>query len=306
VQERTAAITALLRAIFPATVQLAVEYVAESHSTEVYRVHRDGAVLYLRVLPEQAASFAPELYVHDLLHRRGLHVPGAIYFAHCNALLQRSILLTTEIPGRAIGYGPRPPAVRQMVRQAGRELAIVNSVLVRGFGWIKRDQTRVDQLSAECDSYAAWLLPDLEAALAALTHGALLSMRDAQAVRLALDEAAALFGGQPAYLAHGDFDVTHIYHQDGRYTGMIDFGEIRGANQLYDVGHFQIENADLLPDLLEGYADVVALPADHMRRILLSGLLIGVRRLGRSVARSRALYSPDLQAIRRTLVALEI
>jgi aminoglycoside phosphotransferase len=302
-QDRAATVAELLRAIFPAA-RLAAEYVPESHSTEVYRVWRDDEVLYFRVLPEQAASFAPEAYVHDIAHQQGLHVPSVIYYEHNSATLQRSVMLTTAIPGRSIGYRSRPSQAPQIVRQAGRELAILNRTPVRGFGWIARALARVDHLSAECASYTAWLLPDLEAALATLSQFDLLSVRETQAVRSAIGQAIALFDGEPAYLAHGDFDVTHIYHNNGRYTGMIDFGEIRGANQLYDVGHFQIENADLLPDLLEGYADAVALPADYMRRILLGGLLIAVRRLGRGMARSRALYSPDLQAIRRMLAAL--
>ena len=35
-----------------------------------------------------------------------------------------------------------------------------------------------------------------------------------------------------AYLAHGDFDATHIWLDDqGRYAGIIDFGEMRGAGR---------------------------------------------------------------------------
>ena len=143
-------------------------------------------------------------------------------------------------------------------------------------------------------------------ALATLTQLDLVSAGEARAVRLAIDEADALFGSEPAYLAHGDFDTTHIYHQSGHYTGMIDFGEIRGADQLYDLGHFLIADADLLPDLLAGYADVVALPADHMRRIRLSGMMTVLRRLGRDVARARPIYAPNLHAVRRMLAALEM
>jgi aminoglycoside phosphotransferase (APT) family kinase protein len=303
--DQTSAITELLRTIFPAAARLAVERVAESHSTDVYRVWRDGRVLYFRVLPEREASFAPEVYVHHTLRARGLHVPEVIYFEHYNSRLQRSIMLTTEIPGRAIGYGPRASEVHGIVRQCGRELAMLNTVAVRGFGWIGRHDPRVDHLSAEHATYRAWLLPDIAAPLTTLVRENVLAARDAQAVRAAIDEAIALFGAEPAYLAHGDFDATHIYHQDGHYTGIIDFGEIRGTNQLYDLGHFQIAHADLLPGLLEGYAEIITLPRDYMRRILLTGLLIAVRRLGRWVARSATIYPPDLQAIERTLQALE-
>ena len=85
---------------------------------------------------------------------------------------------------------------------------------------------------------------------------------------------------EQAWLAHGDFDVTHIYQHDGRYTGIIDFGEIRGAHQLYDLGHFNLHDGEvvpqmLLPTLLEGYREVLTLPPDRERRISLVSVLIG-------------------------------
>jgi hypothetical protein len=33
----------------------------------------------------------------------------------------------------------------------------------------------------------------------------------------------------------------------GDYVGLIDFGEIRGAHALYDLGHLAVEHANLLP-----------------------------------------------------------
>jgi aminoglycoside phosphotransferase (APT) family kinase protein len=117
-------------------------------------------------------------------------------------------------------------------------------------------------------------------------------------------EAVELFGSEPARLAHGDFDPTHIYHHEGRYTGIIDFGEIRGAQQWYDAGHFWIENSDLLSPLLEGYAEVMPLPSDHQRHIYLTGLLIAARRLGRSLSKRARVYQPDVKAIQDALTAL--
>ena len=42
---------------------------------------------------------------------------------------------------------------------------------------------------------------------------------------------------ESAWLAHGDFDATAIFYRDGRYSGLIDFGEIRGTEPLFDLGH---------------------------------------------------------------------
>jgi aminoglycoside phosphotransferase (APT) family kinase protein len=213
-------------------------------------------------------------------------------------------MLTTEIPGRAIGHGSYGPDMRRIVGQAGQALAQIHTIAVCGFGWIQRQDEVVTELRAEYPTHQEWIEQHVSEPLRALGQRGVLAARDVQAISLMMAEAAQLFGAEPAVLAHGDFDVTHIYQHQGRFAGIIDFGEIRGADRLYDFGHFQIENADLLPDLLAGYAEVHPLPSDYMRRILVTSLLIAVRRLGRRVARDADIYEPDLRAIEHTLRAL--
>ena len=278
-----------------------IERVAEGGSTAVYRVTQSGSTAYLRVLPEQGASFEPEAEVHRLLLARGLHVPQILYVEPYHALLQRSAMLTSAIGGNAIGYAARPAFVEEIVRDAGRELAIANQISVEGFGWIRRDLPAGQPLQAEHATYREWLLQDYAPAFGAL--GQALAQYELQGVQAVLAEAAELWADDRATLAHGDFDATHIYHQHGHYSGMIDFGEIRGAQALYDVGHFAVENTDLLPALLEGYCEAAMLPEDYRRRIDFGALLIAARRLGRRLARGRGVFEPDRQAIRRVLRA---
>ena len=74
----------------------------------------------------------------------------------------------------------------------------------------------------------------------------------------------------------------------GRYTGIIDFGEIRGADRRYDLGHFHMRDGELLPfellpALVCGYRETVSLPLDYEQHIRFTGLLINVRTLARSL-----------------------
>ncbi len=299
--ETEAIITDLVKSVFATPEHLTIERVREGQSTEVYRIHRSSSVFYLRILPELDASFAPEVYVHTMLRAHGLCVPEVVYFEHLHPTLQRSVMITTEIPGQAIGYGSHADDVHPIIRHAGRELARINTVKVNGFGWIQHDKSRVDELQAEYTTYAEWLQQHFAEPLAVLGQRRVLAPRAVATIRLMLAEAVELFGEEPSVLAHGDFDVTHIYQHNGHYTGIIDFGEIRGANQYYDLGHFQIENPALLPDLLEGYARMTVLPPDVMRRILVTSVLIATRRLGRRIARSGDIYAPDLAAIMRII-----
>ena len=58
-----------------------------------------------------------------------------------------------------------------------------------------------------------------------------------------------------ACLAHGDFDLTHIWLDgQGRYAGIIDFGEMRGAGRYFDLGHFLLhDGADRSVPLFEHF-----------------------------------------------------
>lgn len=93
--------------------------------------------------------------------------------------------------------------------------------------------------------------------------------------------------GQPGSRpAHGDFDTTPIFQADGRYTGLIDFGEIRGTEPLFDPGHFYLHDRERTPiplvaDLLAGYGEVAALPAGHEELVRRSAALLGLRQLAR-------------------------
>ena len=118
---------------------------------------------------------------------------------------------------------------------------------------------------------------------------------------------------EQAKLAHGDFDVTHIYQQQGHYTGIIDFGEIRGANLFYDLGHFRIHDGEKLPNLvlpylIEGYKEVAALPLDYELRISFSSLLIAIRKFAYVTQKypNRPLLNNNLQAMMRDIQMLLI
>jgi aminoglycoside phosphotransferase (APT) family kinase protein len=281
------AIRAVVHTVFGSQVPIAVEPVGDGISTVVYRLGRGQEIFYLRVLPDTGDSFASEAHVHTLLRRRGVHVPEVIYLEDCHALLQRSVMITAEIRGRHAGHLPPGAAASTVVREAGRELAILNSIPVEGFGWIRRDSGAVSRLEAELPSNRAFLLGDLEPSLQSLT-GTVLKAWEVSYIRDLLRLRSSWLDAGQGHLAHGDFDLTHIYQDDGRYTGIIDFGEIRGAGSYYDLGHFRLHDGEsasyqALPSLLAGYGEVAPLPPGVEQRIAFLSLLIGIRLLARAV-----------------------
>lgn len=283
-----AALAPLLRRAFPAGVDQ-IERVAEGVSTWVYRITRGGETFYLRILPEADATFAPEVIAHQRMRALGVSVPEVVYYEPISQPLQRSVMLVREIAGAPLSQSPRldSAALEAIAEAAGSDLARINSLRVEGFGWVARTADS-DELRAPLLTNRALLLESWDADLAFLADSATLLRQDIERLERTLARHDAWLDDTESGLAHGDFDATAVYHLDGVYTGVIDFGEMRGASHWYDLAHCHMRDGEylaaaLLPPLLRGYARVSPLTYDAVRRIRFTSLFINVRTLSRSL-----------------------
>lgn len=291
-----AVLAQVLAGVFPDTRYLTFQRTAAGVSTPVYHVQADDRTYYLRLAESAEASLAPEAHAHRLLVARAVHVPSVMYFDPFNTALGRSLMITSAIPGTPVDKRTTLAQQRTILRAAGRDLAQINSVSVAGFGWIDRTRGALDDLQAEYRTSREFVAASLDDHLSRLRDTGVLSGKTVEMILANLsrgeeDEA----GSEPAWLAHGDFDITHIFQTDGRFSGVIDFGEIRGTDRYYDLGHFRLHDGEriseqLLTHLLEGYSEVTPLPPDYERRITCAAIVIGVSGLGRIVRRHPAKF----------------
>jgi len=263
-------------------------------AAQVYRVQGAERVLYVRIAEEDHEDLSVDAALLEHLRAQGLHVPPVVHVEPFDQALGRSLLIMGEIPGEPLAECRDERAARRVAHAAGRELAVLNSVGVAGFGWIQR-RPPVWPLRAKSPDYAEFMvayLPDP-------WPGPLMALFSASE----LDQLWSLLTSErrrdleSAWLAHGDFDATAIFHLDGRYSGLIDFGEIRGTEPLFDLGHFLLHDHQptpirLVDDLLAGYGEVVALPDGHQQLVRRSAVLLGVRQLARWLGPLRRLR-PD-------------
>jgi aminoglycoside phosphotransferase (APT) family kinase protein len=291
--ENLSLVSQFAHTLLPGSMPPHVERVTEGMSTFVYRLTTPEQIFYLRILPETEASFAPEVAVHNRLRELGVRAPEIVFFEHYNPLFERSVMMTREIPGHAIGYGDPPDHLASILLQAGRELAVINQIPMQGYGWVRRDSAEL-KLDAEYPSLSLWLHAHFAAPLRALTQSGALPPEQAVLLPILLERACERFASEPAFLAHGDFDPTHIFYDETGYQGVIDFGEIRGAHRLYDLAHFALESGDWLPLLLTGYAEVATLEEEARSQIDLMSTLIAARRMGRCILQNRPVHPPDL------------
>jgi Ser/Thr protein kinase RdoA (MazF antagonist) len=171
-------------------------------------------------------------------------------------------------------------------------------VSVAGFGWIRRTGTR--PLTAELSSYGEFAASDLPGRWPGWLTG-LFGERQLQALATLVESERAR-PVRAAHLVHGDLDVTHIYTRDGRYQGIIDFGEMRGADLCFDLGHFLLHDAETRPvelfeSFLAGYNEVTALPDGHRETIRVSAILLGLRQLSLWLSPERG-NSPESPLVR--------
>jgi len=305
-----ATIQAVAERVFSTSVGLTVTRPTEGVSTYVYRIERGAETFYLRVLPEAGAGFAPEAEAHRRLRECGVNVPEVVYIAHHDETLERSVMVTTAIAGSHVGHIPAHPHLRDSIIEAGRDLARINQIPVAGFGWITRDQPTICRFEGRYPTYRSFVADYLDAALATLWRH-VLDADEIAAIRVILDRYDCWLDADNAWLTHGDFDATHIYQENGRYTGIIDFGEMRGASRWYDLGHFRVHDGETLPTrvlpwLLEGYRAVMPLPDDHEQQISFVGLLIAIRAFARLLIKNpqSGYRNHCLRAVRREIALL--
>ena len=255
----------------------------------VYRATVDGVRYYLRLAEEPGQDLTTEAHVLERLQALDVRVPGVVAASPATAAFPRSWMIMTEVPGRSIAQGGTDDEAQQAAMAAGRDVAVINSVSVSGFGWLHRDGSA--QLAAELPSYRQFVVSYLPTPWPGRLQE-VFDLRQLEALRaLAAGEQDRPF--RAGRLVHGDLDVTHIYSHAGHYSGIIDFGELRGADPYFDLGHFLLHDgetrpAQLFPSFLNGYRQVNSLPDGYCQAIRTSAILLGLRQLSRWLSLERA------------------
>jgi aminoglycoside phosphotransferase (APT) family kinase protein len=294
----------LVGQLFPKAAAVSVRPASPGRTVVVYRVQVGDQTFYLRLAERRGQDLTTDALVLERLRSLGVRVPEVVHVSPPAREISRSWLLMTEIAGSALARHWTDEEATQVAAAAGRDLAAINSVTVAGYGWIRRDGSQ--HLTAELPSYSEFATSYLPVPWPG-PLGQLFTepQLDALCAHAAGEQARSL---QVGCLVHGDLDVTHVYASRGRYSGIIDFGEIRGADSCFDLGHFLLHDGEtrsvqLFRSLLAGYSQTGALPTDCHQAIRTSAILSGLRQLSRWLSPERGL-SPDQPLVRLRVAEL--
>ena len=272
---------ALLRKAFGSALPITFHRTPDGVSTQVYRVRRGREVFYLHIAEQAGENLEAEAELHRRLRDLGVKLAGIVHVDPFNADIGRSTMITTEVAGVSLARITDPAVAVPVAEAAGADLAVINQIPVDGFGFVRRLNRRWPP-SAPFPDHQSFLVSHLPR-----PWPGPLTVLFGQAQIKTLEDLIGYereHSRSSAVLQHGDFDVNPIFCAGGRYTGLIDFGEIRGAEPFFDLGHFRLHDREtypgsLLPALLRGYQRVRSLPADHPEGIRRSAILLGLRQL---------------------------
>lgn len=267
-------------------------------STPVFRVLIDEEVLWVRLGEEPGERRDGEAAAHRRLVADGLPVPEVMRYEAHPPELDRSIMLTAHIRGIPLSdleLDSRDGPIANAAREAGRALAKINRVPVQGFGWAFASSEAAIPV-AEHRTRSSWAGEYREASRVVVESN-VLEPEVARTLHTDIERWAQVPDSTTGALAHGDFDTTHVYVDPERlvFTGIIDFGELRGADALYDLGHLWLHEGEqgrprLFPYILDGYGEVTPLPTDAMEQIRIRSLAIGIRALAIQLGRPPSTY----------------
>ncbi len=260
--------------------------VAEGVSTNVYKLEKDGDVSYLRIL-SKGESASLETATHTLLMEHGVHVPVVESFEDNCPELGASFMIVKDIGGDSLesqfDYGSEvDPRVDfgPVLFAAGQDMARINSIPVSGFGKIKRSEPGQTELKGKYRNSDDYIFKKLDKVMKELEVVKAIDIELIQQVKNKIEQHRDLLYCEKPVLAHGDLDLSHIYSDKDGYTGMIDFGDMRGASQYFDLAYFRFRTGTkFIPKLIEGYQSIRPLDKDYNARLQIEGLVIAVQKL---------------------------
>ena len=258
-----------------------VRRVPKGASTYVYQVKTSSKIYYARFLPENC-SFAAEVLAHQLILDIGVYVPQIISFEHKEKQSKLSMMLVKEIPGESVEDVWPDSNVSDILREAGKQLALIHTISVDGFGWI--DRNSYDLLKGEKRTFREYFDDYLHDDLNTL-HYYDFSIDEKKKIRNYMEQAGKILDVEAATLVHGDFDISHIYHSEGNFSGFIDFGEIRGNHRFFDLATFTMNDSSVnrlaYYYLIDGYREITQITNDDLYAIELMALFIALRFAGK-------------------------
>jgi len=263
---------------------LSFSRVTEGSSSNVYKIINGTDTLFLRMPKDKDEMISPQILAHEQLAKKGIKVPRFVSWDDANATLGHSYMIVKAIPGlslealKAKNRGEYDSCLETVLEDAGEDIARTTHIPTSNYGWIKRDQKKARELIGEIDFYKDFLLDKISKKVKDLEAAGFETFTEDQLERYKMLVFKYIPEGRPN-LCHGDFDLSHIYVSNGKYSGIIDWGDIRSASNVYDIAHFTAFHPDEAKFIMKGFQQIIRTDKDFDRKLVLTRLAICINKL---------------------------
>lgn len=186
-----------------------------------------------------------EAAVLTMLRRTEVPVPQAVLVA-ANSTFPHDLLLLDVLPGH-----PAEPD-SEVLTDAGRSMRRLHDLQVPGFGLVG---TGHQGLAGVFGSWVGFLDAVVVGARQAIPVNVMPTAAGNEATAQLRQQRirAHLAGVDHGVLLHGDLMPKHVWTDQGRLTGLIDWGDAMVGDPLFDLARFSMAGLDASQRLLEGY-----------------------------------------------------
>jgi aminoglycoside phosphotransferase (APT) family kinase protein len=234
---------------------VSLKRIVQGAANEVYDVGFDNAEpLIVRIARDAAKNMEPERWVIGQCARAGMLVPHIHFIRHTEwAGMPLHICIMQKLEGeRLCDASLDEREMHRVLNQLGAWLSHLHAIDVSGFGYLDGEgRAPFPDYSGAGDEFAT-VRADFSKA--------------ADVGGLALGRLNGWLGEMNAVLqvvrpmpvlAHNDLLAKHVLVQDGRLSGVIDFGEVSGEPALNEFAKWDFVEGDRFPvrHIAETYAD---------------------------------------------------
>ena len=242
----------------------------DNFSTTVWKFSDSSKNYYLRYHDDPIAYegdkklaelFEPEVWALEKSLKAGVRVPRVSDWNDSCTKLPVPYVILEEIKGKAIGKVKKLLSKKQIdliIHEAGRDIAKVNSIPVKKFGYCNDGQTiKNGVLTGNDEKWTEYVSHAEYESLVLFQKRKHLDEATAKKTRMVFQQGIKDFAIEQGYLTHGDFDPSHVFQEKGNYTGIIDFGDKKSADPVYDLAHFNMYYPEYLGPLKSGWIEYV-------------------------------------------------
>lgn len=241
----------------------AVQIIA-GEANEVYEVSLDnGKIVILRITRGKYASFARENWAINKVKSLGVPVPKMIFLADKYCVMEKIDGEPLE-RGKIDFFKLSKKDQRKYLNQAGEILAKIHSVKTNGFG--------------ELDSSGNGEFKNESKFLETYSKKNDLSSEILKAIEIIKN----FDYPSDINLCHGDYANKHILVKDNEIVGIIDWGEARSDNFVYDFAYWDFWFGEDIPTrwIMEGYSKKNIFDSDFYQTLEFIKILKSLDTLG--------------------------